>query len=61
VIRVASERLIEPSLYSRVFRVQPVARLMAERYYILQLGLSLVGTIWYGIIWCMGLLGCWTA
>ncbi|KAH9996461.1 glycosyltransferase family 21 protein [Russula vinacea] len=34
---------------------------MAERYYVLQLGLSLIGTIWYGIIWSIGLLGCWTA
>jgi len=34
---------------------------MAEQYYMLQLSLSLIGMIWCGIIWCIGLLGCWTA
>jgi len=34
---------------------------MAEEYYILQVGLATAGMIWYGTIWSIGLLGCWTA
>jgi hypothetical protein len=55
MIRVASEGSIDVL----VATLSP--RVMAERYYILQVSLSLIGTIWYGIIWSIGLLGCWTA
>ncbi|KAH9969097.1 glycosyltransferase family 21 protein [Russula dissimulans] len=34
---------------------------MAEEHYILQVGLATAGMIWYGTIWSIGLLGCWTA
>ncbi|KAI9513059.1 glycosyltransferase family 21 protein [Russula earlei] len=34
---------------------------MSEQYYVVQVGLSTAVLTWYGIIWSIGLLGCWTA
>jgi hypothetical protein len=44
-----------------IFSIPTQPRLMAERYHVLKVGLSIVGMTWYSSIWTVGLLGSWTA